>query len=382
MPSSLLAEVRAQVGEQNRRTVELDGHIVAQIFRMYPNIERAYHALVPDRMTQNEFWTKYFEAKTMYLEGNYKSAGPVSLQELLTPTEGADGFLSKQQTVKTKETLPVDRFVNIMELDDKELKSITSRDAQTAVRDPVYNVDDVSPPWSRDSVAASVDSSAKDTFSYRLNKHAMMVLDTEVPRPSRDEYHALMMKHITIDDLAPLPPLPVAPLTLNALIRTSHSSVDVDPDAIDRFMRSVRDCPLDLSVACPDSVTAAQFIKAHTKTSSETKTKELNLNQSTLISPLKMELEALILAMQEVTRHAWHELRLTMSPEGALDVGDADKLSRLSTKIWTITQQFGEFSAKLTPEQSNFVTNATQHHVNGLKRVQGLIDRVKAGAAS
>ncbi|KAI8893147.1 hypothetical protein BC833DRAFT_609412 [Globomyces pollinis-pini] len=63
LSSTLLADIIPTDGEENAIKFQINADIIHSIFTQYPGVHNAYLAYVPDKLTETEFWTKYFSSK-------------------------------------------------------------------------------------------------------------------------------------------------------------------------------------------------------------------------------------------------------------------------------------------------------------------------------
>lgn len=67
---------------------KIDANIIHSIFLQYPAVHAAYEELVPDRMTEKEFWTKYFRSK--YVHANQSKVDESESQSQRNATNEKD----------------------------------------------------------------------------------------------------------------------------------------------------------------------------------------------------------------------------------------------------------------------------------------------------
>lgn len=58
LPSAMIADVRA-----NKANYEISPSVIHSIFVQYPGVKRAFQDYVPDRMTEEAFWLKFFQSQ-------------------------------------------------------------------------------------------------------------------------------------------------------------------------------------------------------------------------------------------------------------------------------------------------------------------------------
>eukprot|EP00252_Welwitschia_mirabilis_P000319 TRINITY_DN10355_c0_g1_i1.p1 TRINITY_DN10355_c0_g1~~TRINITY_DN10355_c0_g1_i1.p1 ORF type:complete len:574 (-),score=136.10 TRINITY_DN10355_c0_g1_i1:160-1881(-) len=75
LKSAMLADIRPMTdGRSNKVTFNITPEIIHQIFAEKPVVQRAYLQCVPHKMSENDFWNKYFKAELLLREKNAATA--------------------------------------------------------------------------------------------------------------------------------------------------------------------------------------------------------------------------------------------------------------------------------------------------------------------
>jgi transcription initiation factor TFIIH subunit 1 len=64
--SALLSDIKPSSSEGTDLKYTLNAEIIHAIFIQYPAVHRAYKDNVPDKISEKEFWTKYFSSQYFY----------------------------------------------------------------------------------------------------------------------------------------------------------------------------------------------------------------------------------------------------------------------------------------------------------------------------
>ncbi|CAA6662296.1 unnamed protein product [Spirodela intermedia] len=80
--SAILADVRPLTdGQSNKVTFSLTREIIHQIFAEKPAVRQAFLNFVPSKMTENDFWKKYFKADFLYRAKNTLAAAAEAAED-------------------------------------------------------------------------------------------------------------------------------------------------------------------------------------------------------------------------------------------------------------------------------------------------------------
>eukprot|EP01087_Luapelamoeba_hula_P024350 TRINITY_DN9235_c0_g2_i1.p1 TRINITY_DN9235_c0_g2~~TRINITY_DN9235_c0_g2_i1.p1 ORF type:complete len:816 (-),score=173.23 TRINITY_DN9235_c0_g2_i1:86-2533(-) len=129
MPSELLADVRPVMETCNAVHYRLTPTIIHQIFLEYPAVKKAYDEWVPDKLTEQQFWTKYFQSQYFHRDRVKASqaresteSGDVNADEVFASC--SDNFTEDAELVRKKlkdVELSADLTVNQEELNTSAL---------------------------------------------------------------------------------------------------------------------------------------------------------------------------------------------------------------------------------------------------------------------
>lgn len=80
--SSMILDTRPQTdGRTNKVTFNLTPEIKYQIFALKPAVQQAFLNLVPNKMTERDFWTKYFRAEYLHSKKNASAAAAEAAED-------------------------------------------------------------------------------------------------------------------------------------------------------------------------------------------------------------------------------------------------------------------------------------------------------------
>ncbi|KAG8047160.1 hypothetical protein GUJ93_ZPchr0008g13790 [Zizania palustris] len=106
--SAMLADVRPSAdGRTNKVTFSLTTEIIHQIFAEKPAVHRAFLDFVPKKMSEKDFWTKYFRAEYLVRTKNIVAAAAEAAEdEELAIFLKNDDILAKEARLKIKRVDP------------------------------------------------------------------------------------------------------------------------------------------------------------------------------------------------------------------------------------------------------------------------------------
>ncbi|XP_078439334.1 general transcription and DNA repair factor IIH subunit TFB1-1-like [Wolffia australiana] len=159
--SAILADVRPLTdGQSNKVTFSLTREIIHQIFAEKPAVRQAFLNFVPNKMTENDFWKKYFKADFLYRTRNALTAAAEAAED-----EELAVFLKKDEIVAEESRRKIRRV-------DPTL------DMAADVGDDYMHIRDHGILRDGGKEASDIDSGMlQRTLLQDLNRHAAVVLD-------------------------------------------------------------------------------------------------------------------------------------------------------------------------------------------------------------
>ncbi|EEC83408.1 hypothetical protein OsI_28861 [Oryza sativa Indica Group] len=159
--SAMLADVRPSAdGRTNKVTFSLTTEIIHQIFAEKPAVHRAFLDFVPKKMSEKDFWTKYFRAEYLLRTKNTVAATAEAAEdEELAIFLKNDDILAKEARLKIKRVDP-------------------TLDMEADAGDDYIHLPDHG--IIRDGSKETIDNDgelARRTLSQDLNRHAAVVLE-------------------------------------------------------------------------------------------------------------------------------------------------------------------------------------------------------------
>uniref|UniRef100_A0A0E0LTZ2 BSD domain-containing protein n=1 Tax=Oryza punctata TaxID=4537 RepID=A0A0E0LTZ2_ORYPU len=159
--SAMLADVRPSAdGRTNKVTFSLTTEIIHQIFAEKPAVHRAFLDFVPKKMSEKDFWTKYFRAEYLLRTKNTVAATAEAAEdEELAIFLKNDDILAKEARLKIKRVDP-------------------TLDMEADAGDDYIHLPDHG--IIRDGIKETIDNDgelARRTLSQDLNRHAAVVLE-------------------------------------------------------------------------------------------------------------------------------------------------------------------------------------------------------------
>ncbi|CAG5103915.1 Similar to Tfb1: General transcription factor IIH subunit 1 (Drosophila melanogaster) [Cotesia congregata] len=153
--SAFLADIKPQTDGCNGLKYNLTKDIIESIFKTYPAVKRKHQENVPHKMSESDFWTKFFQSH--YFHRDRINAGNKDL------------------------------FTECAKIDDQELK----KDIQTGISDPLLDItsfEDKTTDENYDSGFSKSDKSSGNivhqSMIKRFNQHSIMVMKANTARQS------------------------------------------------------------------------------------------------------------------------------------------------------------------------------------------------------
>ncbi|KAH0550539.1 general transcription factor IIH subunit 1 [Cotesia glomerata] len=151
--SAFLADIKPQTDGCNGLKYNLTKDIIESIFKTYPAVKRKHQENVPHKMSESDFWTKFFQSH--YFHRDRINAGNKDL------------------------------FTECAKIDDQELK----KDIQTGINDPLLDItsfEDKTTDENYDSGFSKGDKSSGNivhqSMIKRFNQHSIMVMKANTAR--------------------------------------------------------------------------------------------------------------------------------------------------------------------------------------------------------
>jgi len=163
MSSALLTDVRPSSETSNTVQYKITPAIIHQIFIENPEVEKLYKEMVPDKMTEQDFWTKYFEALHFHRDTT-SNKKPVSIGQQPTSVDEAFTKLNQQEDKKLQEPILYKRKL-------KDLNPLVDISADEEL--PEYGL-------RKDFSQNPMRLKKSLTVIRKFNKHATLVLENPV----------------------------------------------------------------------------------------------------------------------------------------------------------------------------------------------------------
>lgn len=161
LKSAMLADVRPMHdGRSNKVTFNLTPEIIHQIFAEKPAVHRAFLAYVPSKMTEVEFWTKYYRAELLH---RTKIAAVVAAEA--DEDEDLAMFLKDDDIIANEARRKIRKVDPTVDMAADLADDYLSLPGHGILRD-----------GSKETAAADA-THVKKTLLHDLNRHASVVLD-------------------------------------------------------------------------------------------------------------------------------------------------------------------------------------------------------------
>ena len=154
----LKADIKPQTDGCNGLKYNLTVDIIDCIFKTYPAVKKKHQEYVPNKMSESDFWTKFFQSHYFHRD---------------------------RINVGTK-----DLFTECAKIDDQELK----KDIQAGIDDPMVDItgfDNVNLDEMYDSGSGKTDKSSGNivhqSMIKRFNQHSIMVMKANLKHAAQDQ---------------------------------------------------------------------------------------------------------------------------------------------------------------------------------------------------
>ncbi|KAJ3358149.1 RNA polymerase II transcription factor B subunit 1 [Allomyces javanicus] len=308
--SAWLSDVRPVTNEGKEVKYVLTPQIIHSIFVQYPTVAKLHKEMVPDKLSEPEFWTRYFQSKFFHRT------------RTVNATTGADDELFEQCWQDAEQSKPsderVDRLNPMLNLAATEMDKVEENG----------NAPDMTMQYSDKNKAIPI--------IRRFNRHSEQVLHSflaaqqqQKPSAHPPRTSAVSPAHldaeIDLEDLhAPRHrdeiPLAIHDHPHTMVSRASvASAAPVRRDDVHRFVDAVRDVRLDVGASIVDrqcrhaQARIMQSVRDQAAAAPVGSLKEMAMAPTTA-----HELEAMFATTTELLRHFWGALRT-----------DADKQKRM-----------------------------------------------------
>ncbi|KAF2356719.1 BSD domain [Trinorchestia longiramus] len=173
---AFLADIKPQTDGNNGKVLyNLTPEIMLAVFKTYPAVKKKHDDYVPHRMTESEFWTRFFQS-------HYYSAHTTSRSEEV--------------------------FSECTKYDDKEW----SRDLSKIVTDPILNLDNIYETPSFGAIRPGSSSAGSNymhaTMIKRFNQHSQNILKAQTRSETDRLYDEMVAKNPEALTNGSVPPVP------------------------------------------------------------------------------------------------------------------------------------------------------------------------------
>lgn len=237
--AAFLADIKPQTDGCNGIKYNITSETIESIFRTYPVVKRKHFENVPHKMSESEFWQRFFQSHYFHRDRNSSS--------------GKDFFseCSKSDEMDIKKAISrgiMDPFVDISSFEDGNFSSLGfgNKPAEDASNRPESSQNSF--------------SSANEALIKRFNHHSIMVLESCLK--SRDAPSAPPVVNGTYNKKSPKPPNPPPTTTITPAgednddeIRSQRekykkirlSEMTEIEDLVDSDSHATKDCVLKIS---------------------------------------------------------------------------------------------------------------------------------------
>ncbi|KAL5107262.1 General transcription factor IIH subunit 1 [Taenia crassiceps] len=156
VPSCLLSDIKPEMDGTNSIKYNLTKEIIDAIFRAYPAVRQRHRDLVPDKLSEADFWNKFFQSHYYH-----RDRGIINQDDVFSECDGLDEKILRQELLRCKKM----RLTSHLDVGDLEDHSIGEG----------YGVEPPSPPPnSTSNTKQKVDTN--QLLLRRFNKHSILIM--------------------------------------------------------------------------------------------------------------------------------------------------------------------------------------------------------------
>uniref|UniRef100_A0A6P7F0M8 General transcription factor IIH subunit 1 n=1 Tax=Diabrotica virgifera virgifera TaxID=50390 RepID=A0A6P7F0M8_DIAVI len=241
---AFLADIKPQTDGCNGLKYNITPDIIECIFKTYPAVKKKYIDNVPAKLSESQFWTKFFQSHYFHRDRKYAESKDI--------------------------------FTECGKLDDQEMK----KDIQTGVKDPLINITEFEDKTIDEGYGLTSEKPANSTGTVsqamikRFNQHSIMVLKSS-KNAGNDNLQQNGADKSTIN--------------ANGVSVNGQTSSDGPVNKRQRLLEKITYDDLE-----------------DTNNDSNTKSVQLNLSKVKLVPPdIEKEVRNLYLALCELLKHFW-----------------------------------------------------------------------------
>lgn len=194
---AFLADIKPQHDGCNGIKYNITTDIIEAIFRTYPAVRRKHFDYVPHRLSDSEFWTRFFQSH--YFHRDRVLTGATSNKNDLFADCDKSDELDLKNAAKNK---IIDSFINLDELDDVEYMHKLPADDQRPRQEQKKEDAPAKRKRERDRDVQVVPMmSANQALIKRFNHHSIMVMEASSTPLSSGEQQSQTVKHSDVKQL-------------------------------------------------------------------------------------------------------------------------------------------------------------------------------------
>lgn len=165
---AFLADIRPQTDGSAGLKYNLNADIIASIFKTYPAVRRKHIANVPAKMTESEFWTRFFQSHYFH-----RDRTNLSSKDIFTDCAKQD-----------EKEIEAEKAVNVLENPLLDLRHMSDRTLYAGYGDPSNDPASSIPASSQAAISSSSSSASTSASNHsvnssmirRFNQHSINVL--------------------------------------------------------------------------------------------------------------------------------------------------------------------------------------------------------------
>ncbi|KAH9280862.1 General transcription factor IIH subunit 1 [Echinococcus granulosus] len=156
VPSCLLSDIKPEMDGTNSIKYNLTKEIIDAIFRAYPAVRQRHRDLVPDKLSEADFWNKFFQSHYYH-----RDRGIINQDDVFSECDGLDEKILRQELLRCRKM----RLASHLDVGDLEDHSIGEG----------YGVEPPSPPpISTSNTKQKVNTN--QLLLHRFNKHSILIM--------------------------------------------------------------------------------------------------------------------------------------------------------------------------------------------------------------
>uniref|UniRef100_A0A5K3FJV4 General transcription factor IIH subunit 1 n=1 Tax=Mesocestoides corti TaxID=53468 RepID=A0A5K3FJV4_MESCO len=156
VPSCLLSDIKPEMDGTNSIKYNLTQETIDAIFRAYPAVRQRHRELVPDKLSEADFWIKFFQSHYYH-----RDRAIINKDDVFSECDSLDDRILRQELIRSRK-LRSSAHLDLGELEDHSVGQ-------------GYGVE-LQPPPTDSTINSKQKASTNQILLRRFNKHSIMIM--------------------------------------------------------------------------------------------------------------------------------------------------------------------------------------------------------------